>query len=227
MLLMKAWMETRWRLASYFAMCLFCLAVNYQRHDSPTVTANGMMLLLGLVLATGSIALAGSGVKSQAPVGFPEGLAGSTQFTISLPVSRQRLLAVRAAVGMLELFAATILIGWLSWGLFPSLRASTTTADFAKLLLTGVVLLTGPYFACVFFATFVDEPLTILFGGWSITLVLWLFHHIAPAVDIVRAVGKASPLITHELPLSQLATSVGLATIIFLAAVRVVQTREY
>src|ERR1700734_2808615 len=106
MLLMKAWMETRWRLGFCFAMCLFFLAVNYQGHNSRAVSAQGMLLALGLILATGSTAPAGSRGESQAPVGFPEGLAGSTQFTISLPVRRLRLLTVRAAMGMLELFAA-------------------------------------------------------------------------------------------------------------------------
>jgi hypothetical protein len=46
-------------------------------------------------------------------------------------------------------------------------------------------------------------------------------------VDIVRAFGPASPLFTHRLPWSQMATSVGLSTILFVTAVRIVQSREY
>ncbi len=225
MLLMKAWLETRWRLLAAFVYLMICLAINY--HSSPAANTRGMLLALGTILALGSCTLAGSGVKSQAPVGFPEGLAGSTQFTISLPVSRRRLLAVRASFGMLETIAVTVITACLAWGLFPSLRASVTPGDFAKLVLTAILFTTGPYFASVFFGTFLDEPLSLVYAGWTITFLLWLCHRITPAIDIIRAFGQASPLITHRLPWSQMATCAGLAAILFLAAVRVVQTREY
>src|SRR5947209_2468133 len=96
-LAMKAWLETRWRLLAGFGFAAFFIAVN---HQNPSL--RGMVIGLGTLLTIASMMLAGTGVKSQAPVGFPEGLAGSTQFTISLPVSRVRLLAVRAVVGLLE-----------------------------------------------------------------------------------------------------------------------------
>jgi hypothetical protein len=80
MLLMKAWLETRWRLLAGFGYSLFFLAVN---HRNPTV--RGMVIGLGTLLTIGAMMLAGTGVKSQSPAGFPEGLAGSTQFTIALP----------------------------------------------------------------------------------------------------------------------------------------------
>ena len=40
-----------------------------------------------------------------------------------------------------------------------------------------------------------------------ITLLLWLAHHIAPAVDTVRVCGHASPLITHRLPWCRMANA--------------------
>jgi uncharacterized membrane protein YgdD (TMEM256/DUF423 family) len=85
MLLMKAWLETRWRLAAACAYLLICLAINYRSHNSPAANPRGVLVALGTILACGSVTLAGSGVKSQAPIGFPEGLAGSRQFTVSLP----------------------------------------------------------------------------------------------------------------------------------------------
>src|ERR1700728_5060241 len=98
MLLMKAWLETRWRLLAAFTYLLICLAMNYQHHSAPGANSRGMLFSLGTILVLVSITLAGSGLKSQAPIGFPEGLVGSTQFTISLPVNRQRLLITRTAV---------------------------------------------------------------------------------------------------------------------------------
>ena len=187
MLLMKAWLETRWRLLAAFVYLFICLAINYQSRNSSS--ANGMLFALGTVLACGSLGLAGSGVKSQAPVGFPEGLAGSTQFTISLPVSRRKLLAVRTSVGMLEILVVTVITACLAWGLFPSLRASATLGDFTKLVLAAILFISGPYFAAVFFATFLDEPLSLVYGGWTITFLLWVCHRTAPAVDIIRSFG--------------------------------------
>lgn len=171
--------------------------------------------------------LAGSGVRSQAPIGFPEGLAGSTQFTISLPVTRLRLLAVRAAFGLAEAAVLTVIVGCLAWSLFPAVRASATPADFVRLVLTTLLFLTGPYCAHILFLTFLDEPLSSMCAGLAIFLLLLLLHHTVPAVDIGRALGPASPLITHRLPWSQMAASVGLSAILFVAAVRIVQTREY
>lgn len=225
MLVMKAWLETRWRLLAWFAFSLFFLAANY-RTVTPA-TAQKTILVLGMFLTFGAVALAGSGVKSQSSIGFPEGLAGSTQFTISLPVSRLKLLAVRTAVGLLETLGLAAAMGCLAWSFFPPVRAIATPIDFAKLFLTAILFMTAAYGAHVLFTTFMDEPSSSVYAGWMLVLLLWLLHRIGPSVDIVRAFGQASPLITHRLPWWQMATTAGLALVLFLAAIRVVQTREY
>jgi hypothetical protein len=227
MLVMKGWLETRWRLLALFVYLLIFMAINYQSHNAPAANARSMLIGLGTLLTCGTLTLAGSGVKSQSPAGFPEGLVGSTQFTIALPVSRLRLLAVRTAIGLLETSALTMITGCLAWALFPSLRASATPADFARLILTALLFQAVPYGAAVLFVTFLEEPLSMVLAGWTITFLLWVAHRIGPAVDVIRICGQASPLITHRLPWSQAATCAGLALILFLAAVRVVQTREY
>jgi hypothetical protein len=227
MLAMKAWLETRWRLSALIFYLLVALAINYKSNLSPTANPRGMMTMLWFILVSFVMPLAGSGVKSQAPVGFPEGLAGSTQFTISLPVSRLRLLAVRAVIGMLEASAVLAIIACLTWGLIPSVRGSIAPADFLRIVLATLLFLTGPYCVHAFFTAFVDEPLSLMFAGWSLMLLLWLLHHAAPAVDIIRAFMQESPLITHRLPWPQMATSAGLAAILIWGTARVVQTREY
>jgi hypothetical protein len=227
MLVMKAWLETRWRLAFYVGICLLYVAANFYNRNSRPAHPQGMLLFLGVILAIATMTFAGCGVKSQAPIGFPEGLAGSTQFTISLPVSRLRLLAVRASIGLFETLAATLVLGSLAWGLFPSVREISTPADFSRLVFVGVLFLAVPYCAEVFFSTFLDEPLSFVLAGWAVMLVLWLLHYLTPAVNIARIWGPASPLITHKLPWSQMSECAILAMFLLLAAVRVVQTREY
>jgi hypothetical protein len=226
MLLMKNWLETRWRLTAMFVYLILFLAIQYHGQQPGTKVSN-ILVTPWMILTFGALTLAGGGVKTQSPIGFPEGLAESTQFTIALPVSRLRLMAVRAAVGLMETSAVTVIASCMTWNLFPALRASTTPSDFARAVLTTLLWLTGPYCAAVLFETVLAEPFSMVLAGWAFTLLLWLLHHIAPAVDIVRAFGQASPLITHRLPWPQMATSAGTALILLLAAVSIVQTREY
>ena len=166
-------------------------------------------------------------MNSQAPLGLSEGIAGSTQFTISLPVTRLRLLAIRTAVGLAETAAVTALTAFLIWALFPATREATTPADFTRLVLTTILFLTAPCCAHAFFSTWSEEPFSLAYAGGSLILLLLLCHHLTPGVDIIRAFGEASPLKTHQLPWSQLTPTVVAAVILLLAAGLVVRRREY
>lgn len=226
MLLMKNWLETRWRLTAMCVYLILFLGISYHGQQ-PGMRVSSILIPPWMILTFGAMTLAGGGVKTQSPIGFPEGLAESTQFTIALPVSRLRLTAVRVLVGLLETSVLTVIASCVTWNLFPAVRASTTPADFARAVLATLVWVTGPYCAAVLFETVLAEPFSMVIAGWAFTLLLWLLHHIAPAVDMIRAFGQASPLITHRLPWPQMATSAGTAMILLLAAVRIVQTREY
>jgi hypothetical protein len=221
-LLMKAWMETRWRILGLAVYLLIALALKY---GNPAGT--GVLTTAWFMLTFLAILLGGSGVNSQAPLGLSEGIAGSTQFTISLPVTRLRLLAIRTAVGLAETAAVTALTAVFIWALFPATSQATTPADFARLVLTTILFLTAPCCAHVFFSTWSEEPFSLAYAGGSLILLLLLCHHLTPEVDIIRAFGMASPLETHQLPWSQLTTSVIAAVILLVAAVLVVRGREY
>jgi hypothetical protein len=134
--------------------------------------------------------------------------------------------AVRAAVGLMETAAVTVIAACAVWNLFPALRASTAPADFAPVLLTTLVWLAGPYCATLLFETLLAEPFSMVIAGWAFCCSVALAY-IAPLVDVVPTFGQASPLITHRLPWPQIATSASVSLILFVAAVRIVQTREY
>jgi hypothetical protein len=221
-LLMKAWMETRWRILGLAVYLLIALALNYRNP-----AGGGVLTTAWFILTFLAILLGGSGVNSQPPLGLSEGIAGSTQFTISLPVTRVRLLAVRAAAGLVETAAVTLLTASLIWALFPATRETTTPADFARLVLTTILFLTAPYCAHVFFSTWSEEPFSLAYAGGSLVLLLVLCHRLTPGVDILRAFGEASPLATHQVPWSQLMPSVMAAVILLVAAGLVVRRREY
>jgi hypothetical protein len=221
-LLMKAWMETRWRILGLAVYLLLALALKYRNPAGAGVLTTAWFMLTFL-----AILLGGSGVNSQAPLGLSEGIAGSTQFTISLPVTRLRLLAVRAAVGLAETAAVTALTAFLLWALFPATRETTTPADFTRLVLTTILFLTAPCCAHVFFSTWSEEPFSLAYAVGTLILLLLLCHHLTPGVDIIRAFGESSPLETHQLPWSQLTPSLVAAAILLLASGFVVRRREY
>jgi hypothetical protein len=219
---MKAWMETRWRLLGVAMYLLIALAIS-----SLNPAGTNVLTTLWFMLTFLAISLGGSGVRSQAPLGFSEGLAGSTQFTLSLPVSRLRLLLVRAVAGMVETAAATVAVACLTWALIPNLRQTTAAGDFARLVITTILYLSAPYCAHVFFTTWVEEPYSMAYATFTLILLLLVGHRLAPAMDIVRAFSQASPLLTHRLPWPQLTASVILALILTFAAVQIVRRREY
>jgi hypothetical protein len=227
MLVMKAWLETRWRLTALVVYLLAALALNFKAQQLPAANPRGALFMLWMLLATFVLPLGGSGVKSQSPAGFPEGLAGSTQFTIALPVTRRHLLAVRAAFGLIEAFAVTLIVACLTWTLFPSVRFAIGSADFIRAVAATLVFLALPYCASVFFTIIFDEPLALMYAGWTVMLVLWLLHHTIPALDIVRTLNQSSPFITHRLPWPQMATAAALSLLLFYASARMIQTREY
>lgn len=222
MLLMKAWMETRWRLLGMAMYLLIALALS-----SLNPASTNVLTTLWFMLTFLAISLGGSGVRSQAPLGFSEGLAGSTQFTLSLPVSRLRLLLVRAVAGMVETAAATAAVACLTWALIPNLRQTAVPGDFARLVITTILYLSAPYCAHVFFTTWVEEPYSMAYATFTLILLLLVGHRLTPATDIVRAFSQASPLLTHRLPWPQLTASVILALILAFAAVQIVRRREY
>ena len=222
MLLMKAWMETRWRLLGVAMYLLIALAMS-----SLNPAGTNVLTTLWFMLTFLAISLGGSGVRSQAPLGFSEGLAGSTQFTLSLPVSRLRLLLVRAVAGMVETAAATVAVACLTWALIPNLRQTAVPGDFARLVITTILYLSAPYCAHVFFTTWVEEPYSMAYATFTLILLLLVGHRLTPATDIVRAFSQASPLLTHRLPWPQLTASVILALILAFAAVQIVRRREY
>jgi len=227
-LAMKGWLETRWRLIGLIGMPVILIAGQYSARQDPR-TAGSLLFWMWVTLSGAMMLLAGSGVKSQAPthISFPEGLAGSTQFTISLPVSRKLLVFVRAGIGLFEAAVATVIIAVAVWELFPSISRSIAPPDFVRLVLATLLWLPVPYCATLLFQAFLVEPLNFFPAGYGLTLLLWLLHKISPAVDVVRAFGAESPLLAHRLPLSQLATAELLAVTLLLVAVWAVQRREY
>jgi hypothetical protein len=176
-----------------------------------------------------AVLLAGSGIKPQAGPGTAKGLAGSPYFTLSMPVSRFRLVATRAGVGILETAAILLIAPSAVWIILPPLRASVTGSD---LLLLWVTL-----FACgsvihalgVLLSAFLDDPWRGFASMFGVLLLQRLLSppSLPPFVNIFRAMGSASPLITHALPWASIGISLAASAALFLVATKVLEAREY
>lgn len=116
MLLHKAWMETRARLALAGAMLAFICAVIVLFGDAPRHHAGGNMPFVVYVWSgvykdyarnvfVVLVIVLGGGTLLQ------EVARGTANFTLSLPASRRRLLAWRAGLGLVEVWALAAVPG--------------------------------------------------------------------------------------------------------------------
>lgn len=227
MLWYKGWLETRFRLAFVLAVVTFMLFVQSSasnRGDAGAViAASGFSVLLICVF------LAAAGIATQQSLQAAKGLHGSTLFTLTLPVSRFRLLAVRAGLGWLEMSAGVVWLCSLLWFLFPTIRERTTPREMVEYATVLIACGSAPYCVPVLLATFLDD----LWRVWASLMcyaALWSLANRIPAlasVNFFLAMGDRSPLLTHTMPWTAMASALGLAAVLFFAALKVVQTREY
>jgi hypothetical protein len=231
MLWYKGWLETRLRLLFMLGIESALLALAYSRGVKAPAGLHRLIvdstLLPGMLIP---IVFAGAGIATQLPFRPTRGIQESIHFTLSLPVSRLRLLATRAGLGCLEMICA---IGaWCCgiWILFPVLRATATAAELAEYAIAFAACASGLYCIAVLLSAFLDEELWLRIANMAAMGALWwLCNNISlPAsLNVFRAMGNGSPLIAHSMPWAAMGVSLALAAVLFLAALKIAQAREY
>jgi hypothetical protein len=219
----KGWLETRFRWLFMVGLVVLFF-VNNRRAGASVVVANA-----AIVVAVLSIMLAGAGINTQAPLQAKKGLHGSTLYTLSLPVSRLRLLAVRAGLGWLELVIGIAALCGGLWLLSPALRASSAPWEIPMQAVTLTACASGLYSITVLLATFLDDLWRIWGSGIAFAALWWVQSHTSwpPSANVFWALTQGSPLIAHAVPWTAIAFSLGLAAILFCAALKIARTREY
>jgi hypothetical protein len=230
MLWFKGWLETRFRLLFVLGFVGSFLVSVYSGVLKPPagVEANGVAIA-PILVAMMSFMLAGAGIYTQPSLQATKGLHGSTLFTLSLPVSRLRLLAVRASLGWLEITAGIGLMCCGMWILFPALRGTATAVEMLEYAVVLITCASGLHFISVLLATFLDDQWRVWGSMIAFGALWWLSNRssVPASANIFRAMGDGSPLLAHTMPWTAMALSVGMAAILFVAAWRVVQVREY
>jgi ABC-2 type transport system permease protein len=230
MLCYKGWLETRFRLLlalGGIGFVLFMLDSVRPGAKAPVfaIVQNSNPAALLVICSL----LAGAGIATQASFGPSKGLHGSMLFTLSLPVSRFRLLAVRAGIGWLEMAGVIGTLCCGMWLVSPLLRTIVTAGEMFAYGGTLLACASAVYFLSVLLATFLEDQWRI-WGTMIVYMALWWLSAHTPLptfADIFGAMGKRSPLIAHTMPWNAIAFSLGLAAILFFAALKVVKTREY
>lgn len=230
MLWMKGWLETRWRLLFALGWGAFALvtassgnASNAQREIT------GLITLFAFMSVVSAVMLAGAGINTQSSFRGTKGLHGSMYFTLALPVSRFRLLAIRAAVGLLETTTVIMLICGGLWAAVPALRGQSTLPETLAYGFAIAISTSSFYAVSVLLATFLDGQWQI----WGSLIVIGVLRFVSlrlpvpPALDLFRPITTASPLLTHAFPWSGMGLSVAAAAILFCLSVKIVQLREY
>jgi len=227
MLWYKGWLETRFRLVFVLVVVAFLFIT--QSYGGSKVDVRAVIFTAGTSVWLMCVFLAAAGIVTQQSLQAAKGLHGSTLFTLTLPVSRFRLLAVRASLGWLEMAAG---IGWvccLLWFLFPVIRGGTTPQEMVEY--AAVLIVCGSAFYCitVLLATFLDDLWRVWGSFICYGAIWWLASKIpAPAsVNVFLAMGDGSPVLAHTMPWTPMAFALGLAAVLFFAALKVVQRREY
>jgi ABC-2 type transport system permease protein len=235
MLWYKGWRETQFRVLMTLGYMGLILALLYSARN--TVPAPGVRgPLVGIVLfsnptlvAVICAMLAGAGIVTQPSLNAGKGLHGSTLFTLSLPVSRFRLLAVRAGIGFLEGAGVIAVFCCGMWLVYPPLRTTVTAVELFEYGLALTACTAALYFLSVLLATFLDDQWRA-WGTMIACMGLWSLPHFMPLpgfADLFHAIGEGSPLLAHSVPWAAMVFSLGLAAILFFAALKVAQSREY
>ena len=229
MLWLKGWLETRFRMLIPLFMMTWLLFSVY----SNSMPKRGIFAIaqysLPVISMMFSVILAGAGIVTQSPFRATKGLHGSMMFTVSLPVSRLRLIAVRAAIGWVE---AMCLVGLLCagiWHLSAAVRLIATPMEMAEQAAVLIVCSSAVYFLSVALATFLEDQWRIWATMIAVAVTFWLSlkFSLPASVDLIKAMGTNSPLLAHTVPWATMGFAAGLSAVLFAVAVTVARMREY
>lgn len=235
MLWLKAWLETRWRLFFMLLMgaLLLALPVEALGNARPAHPQQLIAILLQVsvfVSFVGAIMLAGNGIETASPRPGPSEHSNerSMLFTLSLPVTRTRLFAVRTIIGLVETVVLLASFGAVVvWLLIPryTVNGHQTFAYFAVLISCAFSV----YAISACLSTFCDEGWRFR-GSALVVTVLFMFGvagKLPRSINVFRAFAVTSPPATFQILWEAIAAACVLAFLFLAAALLIVQRREY
>jgi hypothetical protein len=235
MLWLKGWLETRFRLLymlAFTAVPLYVMRSAGAHASARSVSGLAAGLasrVIPFFIVFTCAFLAGAGIATQPSLQASKGLHGSTLFTLSMPVSRLRLLAVRAGIGWLETAAVIGVVCCEMWLAMPLQRAGVTPIEMFEQAATLIACSSAIYFLSVLLGTVFDDQYRVFGTLLTSVGIAWLCTKFSlPAfANIFHGIGERSPIVAHTIPWNVMAFSLGLSAILFFAALKIAQRREY
>ena len=231
MLWYKNWLETKpWIefVSVILLVSLFLIIIVFDGARSPGLKSDpetGVFLVPMLALL-GFLFLAGSGIRSQPSI-FNLYLSSkeSAAFTLSLPISRRRVLLLRAAAGFLEATLISIIFAILWFWIAGTLEGLTTNnlaKHFLKLLACGVEF----YFLSTLLATFLND-FCHKAAMCLIPFLLFIYGAQGYIPEPLNIFDMMLTPVTNTLPWLQIAVSLVLGGIFLVASIKVVESQEF
>jgi hypothetical protein len=235
MLWFKAWLETRWRFGFLIGSVLMIWLTPLWLPSLGLRLPSGIpasRLWLGIHLGSvllyiiAATFLAGSGINSQTTYGLNSGFHGSMLFTLSLPISRRRLLFVRAGLGALQTVVLVAIMA--AFTLFQR-PGSTSAAQSLAYVARAAICTMAVYALSVLLACLLDEVWQLMASClcWTVVLVLQTRFNIIARLSPLRGMSLISFPITAPMPWSLLVWSFVLTCGLLYASVLVLQRKEY
>ena len=173
-----------------------------------------------------AISLAGSGVNSQTIYGPRPGNDGSMLFTLSLPVSRRRLLFVRAGLGALVTNVLIAIMAEYSLSQRPGGASGLqATAYIARAMICTVAV----YSLAVLLSCLLEVMWQLLASScfWMAVLMLQLKSGFVAWLSPLRGMTLISYPLTAPIPWAPIVASLAFTGVCLCASVLVLQRKEY
>jgi hypothetical protein len=225
MLWYKAWLETRWRLLSMIASIAILLPLPLL---NPGHVSSWQILRLTspVLCCLAAVFLAGAGVNTQNVYSATAGFHQSMLFTLSLPISRNRLFSVRAGLGALLTSLFVIIIDAAVLYSAPDHNSITQATEF---VIRTLICTLSIYSLFAFLATFLDDMWRMnagmIAGGIAWTLQV-SFPRTAGFSPLAGLSLYSYPL-TSAMPWQPVVTSAVVIAVLTYGSVLVLQHKEY
>jgi hypothetical protein len=235
MLWFKAWLETRWRFGFVVGSILlvwvapFWLPLLGLRVPAGFPASKLWVAIhLGTVLLYiyAAIFLAGSGINTQTTYAATSGFHPSMLFTLSLPVSRRRLLLVRAGLGAIQTsFLVAIMAGYT---LFET-PGTTPVLQYLAYVTRAIVCTMAVYALSVLLACVLDE-MWQFYGGCLCCIAVFLLQSRLAAVSWLsplRGMSLVSYPMAGPMPWAPVISSLVIVCVLSYTSMLVIQRKEY
>jgi hypothetical protein len=235
MLWFKAWLETRWRFCFIAASILFAWATPlwaplFHLRAPAGVPESRLWLAVHvasvLLYIFAAIFLAGSGINSQTTYAATSGFHPSMLFTLSLPVTRRRLLLVRAGLGALQ--TSVLVIVMAAYTLFD--RPEATTAAQLLTYLARAIVCTMPVYALSTMLACLFDEMWQFYGAFMCCVAAFVLQSRIPGLSSLspfRGMSLISYPIAGPIPWAPVIFSLALTAVLMYASTLIVQRKQY